>query len=357
MGDTGATTALLRRELSVTREIARIFTLPDDRMYGEMLDVILRALDSHIGIFGYVDEDGALVCPSMTRDVWEQCQMEGKAIVFPRETWGGIWGEAVLARETRVGNRHFEVPEGHVPVTRALDVPLVHNDVLIGNLLVGNKPTDYDDDDARLLEAIAAQISPVLDARLERDRQDRRRRSAEEDLREANEFLERRVAERTEALLRSEANYREIFDLATDMIVVQDLQTGAVIDINDETARQTGYTREEYLAHGIEVTSPEGPEYAPERAIARVMAAAAGEPQLFEWGFVHKDGTFHPTEVHLKRVTLAGEERLLGVVRDISERRAVEREREQLDRKMQQAQKLESLGCWPAASPTTSTTC
>ena len=167
----------------------------------------------------------------------------------------------------------------------------------------------------------------------------------------ALESLERRVEHRTKELEKaidelrvSEANYREIFDAATDMIVVQHIETGEVIDVNHETTRVTGYTFDELCDRGVQSFGPEGPGFEPERAMAYIAKAAAGEPQLFEWGFVTKDGEFHPTEVHLKRVTIGGEPRLLGVARDITKRKQAEEERDQLERQVRQAQKLESLG-------------
>ena len=50
---------------------------------------------SEYGVFGFIDERGDLVAPSMTRDIWDKCQMPEKSIVFPREEWGGIWGRAL----------------------------------------------------------------------------------------------------------------------------------------------------------------------------------------------------------------------------------------------------------------------
>ncbi len=44
-----------------------------------------EVMKSKYGVFGYIDEDGAFVCPSMTRDIWDQCRVPDKDIVFPRE--------------------------------------------------------------------------------------------------------------------------------------------------------------------------------------------------------------------------------------------------------------------------------
>ncbi|MGD8237519.1 MAG: PAS domain S-box protein [Armatimonadota bacterium] len=179
-----------RREVSIRHRIARTFlTAPDEEMYGAVLDVVLGALESQHGVFGYVNGDGALVCPSMTRDIWEQCEVPDKHIVYPREEWGGIWGRALTEKRTLCSNDPLVVPAGHLPVRRALATPIAHRDELIGLLLVGNKQTDYEDTDEQLLAALGEYIAPVLQARLQRDRQETARKRAEESLRHERDLL------------------------------------------------------------------------------------------------------------------------------------------------------------------------
>lgn len=161
----------VNEELQIRNRIADIFlTIPDDEMYGEVLQVILEVTKSEHGVFGYIDEAGNLVCPSMTRTIWDKCQIPDKTIVFPRETWGGIWGRSLVEKKTLYSNEPFHTPEGHIPMLRALVVPIVYQGEVIGYLLAGNKVTDYQDGDVQLLETIANYIAPVLRARLQRDR-------------------------------------------------------------------------------------------------------------------------------------------------------------------------------------------
>jgi len=180
-----------QRRLDTKNQIANIFlTVPDDEMYGEVLQVILKAMRSRYGIFGYIDEQGNLVIPSMTTDIWQKCKVQDKTIVFHPENWGGIWGRALKERKTLYANRDLHVPEGHIPIVRVIVVPILYRKELIGLLEVANKETDYDEKDKSYLETIANYIAPILNARLERDKQERERKQAEESLRVSHQFLE-----------------------------------------------------------------------------------------------------------------------------------------------------------------------
>ncbi|MFH1673791.1 MAG: GAF domain-containing protein [Pseudomonadota bacterium] len=183
-------------ELAIINQITQVFlTVPDNEMYSDVLQIVLNAMDSKYGVFCYIDQEGTLVCPAMTRDVWAQREIPDKDKVFPRDTWGSIWGKAITEKKTLCSNQPFRVPKGHVPVFRALDVPIIFRGAVIANLLVGNKSSDYNKDDCALLETIANQIAPILDARLKRDREEKARKQAEELFRKETHFLNERVKE------------------------------------------------------------------------------------------------------------------------------------------------------------------
>lgn len=152
--------------------IARIcFAVPDDEMYGEVLEVVLEALDSKHGTFGYINADGAFVVPSLTTEVWEQCQVPGKTFVFPRESWGdSSWPTAIRQKRAVVLNETSTLtPAGHIPIRRHISLPILFRGETIGLFQVANRDTDYTDADVQQLQSIADYIAPLLAARLERD--------------------------------------------------------------------------------------------------------------------------------------------------------------------------------------------
>jgi len=189
-----------KSELDIRNKIASIFlTVSDEGMYGEVLQVVLKASKSRFGVFGYIDEDRALVVPSMTRHIWDKCRVPDKSIIFPHDTWkNSIWVRAIKEKKPLYSNEiSSKTPKGHIQIFRNVATPIIHQGEVIGILHVANKESDYGAKDVQLLETIANYIAPVLNARLQRDRQERARNQAEEKLRKAHFELERRVEERT----------------------------------------------------------------------------------------------------------------------------------------------------------------
>ncbi len=136
------------------------------------------------------------------------------------------------------------------------------------------------------------------------------------------DITDRKESEQT--LQRSEASFRDIFDSASDMIGLQDIETMKFVYINKETERVTGQSLQEMNDRGVESFSPKDERYSIEKAAGYMQKALAGESQIFDWGLIDQDEKFHPTEVSLKRVTISGEDRLLSIARDITERKEAE---------------------------------
>lgn len=174
------------QELEVRNRISKIFlTIPDDEMYAEVLQVILKTMKSRYGYFGYIDQNGALVCPSMTRDVWDKCQVIEKDIVFPKDNWGGLWGCSLKEKKFLCSNEPLPPLPGHIPITNAMIVPVIFHNTLIGQIAVCNKTTDYNKEDRKLLETIADKIAPLLNSRLQRAREEKERRRSEKIIQES----------------------------------------------------------------------------------------------------------------------------------------------------------------------------
>jgi len=176
-------------ELRIRNRIAQVFlTRQDDETYAEVLRIVLDSARSRYGIFGSINEKEELVCASLTGETWEKCRIPDKDVVFPQDTWGGIWGRSLKEKEVFFSNLPLSVPEGHITITRALSVPIIHHGEAIGIFLAANKPEDYEEKDIRLLQTVADSIGPVLHARLQRDRHEREKILLEKQLRLAKKM-------------------------------------------------------------------------------------------------------------------------------------------------------------------------
>lgn len=115
----------------------------------------------------------------------------------------------------------------------------------------------------------------------------------------------------------SEALYRTLFEHAPDGILIGDGESN-YLDANASMCRMLGYTHEELVGlHAADIISPqEVAQIAP--AISSIKAQI-GHHQ--EWQFRRKDGSLFPVEVI---ATLMPDGNLMGMVRDITERKEAE---------------------------------
>jgi PAS domain S-box-containing protein len=228
------------RELALRNEIADIFLREtDEGMFSKVLDVILKALESRYGLFGYINQKGDLVLPSMTKDIWDECKIPDKTIVFPQEKWGGIWGKALKEKKMLYSNNPMSVPKGHIPISRVVVAPIVFNDRVVGIFEAANKAVDYDENDINLLARVAEKIAPVLYARLQRDTQQEKRVRAE------------RMLENIRRQLDMDAGYAGIVALDPKMLEIFDtIKELAEIDVPVMIQGESG-TGKELVAMAI----------------------------------------------------------------------------------------------------------
>lgn len=136
------------------------------------------------------------------------------------------------------------------------------------------------------------------------------------------QIIEHKRAE--DALRESEERFRAIFDWVSDAIFIHDMATGTILDVNRRMTEMYGYSRDEALKLDVGTLSAGSPPYTQEDALWRLASAAQGEPQTFEWLAKDKVGRLFWVEVAIRSARLAGQDRLLVSVRDISERKQAE---------------------------------
>ena len=124
--------------------------------------------------------------------------------------------------------------------------------------------------------------------------------------------------EAAEALRASEASYRGLFDNLTELVYIQDLE-GRFLNVNEAVVRAYGYARTELIGKTPDFLGVPG-TVDPEAFAETFRKAVAGEPQRFEWLGRRKDGSTFLKEVAIQRSTYFGEDVVIAVARDVTER-------------------------------------
>ena len=123
------------------------------------LEEAISLTGSKIGYIYYYDElTGLFTLFSWSKTVMDECAITEKQTVYELQKTG-LWGEAVRQRRPVVTNDYKApnqdkkgYPEGHVHLTRHLNLPIFSNNRIVAVIGVGNKETDYTEDDLQQLQ-------------------------------------------------------------------------------------------------------------------------------------------------------------------------------------------------------------
>ncbi len=137
------------------------------------------------------------------------------------------------------------------------------------------------------------------------------------------DITERKRAEIS--LRENEQRYREIFNATSEAIFISDADTGRLLDVNDAMLGMYGYnSKDDVLAGNLgDLSSNEG-QFTEEEAQKRISAAFHGERLQFDWQAKRRDGSVFPVEVTLRHSLIGGQNRIISVARDITDRKRAE---------------------------------
>lgn len=120
-----------------------------------------------------------------------------------------------------------------------------------------------------------------------------------------------------QALTRSEARFRSLFDQAAEAIFVHDCK-GRFLDVNRRACESLGYSKAELLSMSVKDVDPHAPARQDDRMFWQNL------PATFETFHKRKDGTLFAVEVRLGAIEYDESEVILAVARDVSARKESE---------------------------------
>ena len=122
------------------------------------LEEAIRLTKSRIGYLAFTNEDESILAiHSFSKTAMEQCRLVDKALLFTVETTG-LLVEPIRQRKPVITNDYAApnplkkgCPQGHVKIERLMNVPVFEGDKIVAVAGVGNKDGDYDQADVRQL--------------------------------------------------------------------------------------------------------------------------------------------------------------------------------------------------------------
>ena len=159
----------------------------------------------------------------------------------------------------------------------------------------------------------------------------------------SRDITDRKRAE--EALKESEKKFRELFDQATDMLSLTELKDDGTIkkyiEVNKAASKRLGYTKDELLNMGpLDL-------YLDNSSIVGMVS------EMFEKGYsisenvqIAKDGRQIPVELNTRIFKLRGENVVLSISRDITERKKSEEELKRSETILEEASHISKIGAY-----------
>ncbi len=271
------------------------------------LEEIVRISDSRVAYFHFVHAEQETV----SLFAWSRAAREG--CILPKTphyslSIAGIWADCVRTGQPTVHNDYANhpdrkgLPPGHTPLTRHMSVPIFDEGGVVAVVGVGDKKEPYDAVDAQQLSEFAVKMWDTL-----------KQKKAQQALRESEETL------------------RTVTSSTHDAIFIVDEQ-GRITFWNYAAEKLFGYGASEILGQELFLVFP---------SLVNVRDAASDEVfsahyagKATELPARHKNGRELSVELSLAQALLKDARCGIGIARDISQRKEMERLREDVDRVM-----------------------
>jgi len=264
-----------------------------------LLAQLLSLTHSTFGFIAEVDDGGALRLRAVSDVAWDEAtraRLAAEAGALELRSTDSLLGQVMRGRAPVVANSAGSESLGVAlpglpPLRSFLGIPFFRGERLLGLVALANRRGGYDDGLAQRLEPVLGTSANIIHAQ----REEARRRSSETSLAEHQEQLE------------------ALFQGAIDGIVLVDDQ-GRVERVNPAAERIFGAGRGQL--EGLRAAS---------LFVPKTRAGPERLPSKREAEGRRLDGTVFPAEVSFSEVHVAGRRLVTAIVRDVSERKQMER--------------------------------
>jgi len=272
-------------------------TINTEGIINESLEAGVRITESQIGFFHLVEPDQQTISlQTWTKNTLKYCTALDKGTHYPVSD-AGVWADCIRERKPVVHNDYPHLthkkglPEGHVPVSREMALPIFQDNKIVAAMGVGNKSRDYTELDLELLSLIAESMWSVVQHK-----------------------------NYEEALKDSQERYRSMFINNHAIMLILDPETGSIINANPAACEFYGYSREELTEKNISEINT----LTLKETKAEMDKARSEKRNHFIFKHLLRNGELRDVEVYSGPIILSGKQHLYSIIHDITIRKKIE---------------------------------
>jgi two-component system cell cycle sensor histidine kinase/response regulator CckA len=294
-----------------------------EELLQKTLDEVGALTSSPIGFYHFVETDQETLSLRAwsTQTLEKFCRTKGKDLHYPISR-AGVWVDCVHVKRPVIHNDYAALshrkgmPEGHAALIRELVVPILRSDRVVAILGIGNKPTDYTQEDVELVCYLADVAWEISIRKLE----EKKRQQSEE-------------------------SYRLLVQNIPG-VVYKGFADGGVEFFDDKIMAVTGYPVRDFTSRKLKWEQIVQPEDLAQAKRIFLQALRAERGYIREYRIRRRDGKQAWIQERSQIVCHANGciDHISGVLFDVTERKNSEQEKEKLEAKFRQAQKMEAVG-------------
>ena len=310
-------------EKTIRNNILKLFlSVPDNNINKEILQIILKSTNSSIGVFSFLsgkqnEKYKARGCYSAVyasldkKERLREINMGYNAESDFKIASCKSLDDFNLAKVPKNNgpvfyNEPIKVTKGQSPINSILVMPVIFEDKTIASFQIANKPRGYTAEDIDWMTGLAEFIAPILKTRIDMDQWEQERKMSEAELQ------------------KSEEKFRTLVENAFDGIYL--MQDKHYEYVNQKFCEITGYDEKELTAKNFDfavLIDKANKKYVLERFEARKKGAEISTS--YETKIITKSGKIKNVEISTMSLGDPKNSRILGVMRDITERKRVEK--------------------------------
>ena len=279
-------------------ELHKRMSQPFDDLINYTIEASVKLTNSTFGFTGLLSEDESVMTIHAWSDgVMNSCEIDKVPMHFPISD-AGIWGECLRQRnpviindyDSYAGKRGY--PEGHVPITNFMAVPIFDGDRIIAVGAVANSSIPYEISDVRCLISLYERLWEII-----------RRKQFEE------------------VLQISEEKYRVLFEDSPEEYFIID--EGLIIDCNQAALFLMRSERDQIIGKSPYELSPEMQPCgmsSKDMMYDKLKEVLSKGKIVFQWLYARPNGTEFWAEVSLSVISLQNKSILFAGLRNISDK-------------------------------------